>query len=97
MSFSSHRRDALDSALPLPHRQSHARSCAMLMGQKYRVHRSVILDLVRRACGTDLTRQATEAELVAAVQALERIKVVGLAPGEDADAEPGASPDPAGA
>ncbi len=93
MSFSSHRRDALDLALPLPHRQSHARSCAMLMGQKYRVHRSVILELVHQVCATDLIRPAAEAELVAAVRVLERIKAVGLALGADADAEPVAAAD----
>ena len=79
MSFSSNHRKALDPSFPLPHRQSHARSCAMLMGQKYKVHRDVILDLVRRLSGTDLTVPATDSELVAAVRALERIKAEGLA------------------
>ncbi len=78
MSFSSHRRDALDPNLPLPHRQSHARSCAMLMGQKYRVPRSVILDFVRQACGADLMCPVSEADLIVAVGVLDRIKAIGL-------------------
>ena len=65
----------------------------MLMGQKYRVHRSVILDLVRQVCGTDLTQPATEVELVTAMHVLERIKVMGLALGMGTDAEPGVAPD----
>lgn len=85
MSFSSHRRDALDTSLPLPHRQSHARSCAMLMGQKCLVHRSVILDLVQQVCGTDLNRPATEAELVEAMLVLQRIKTAGLGIGRNAE------------
>jgi len=93
VSFSSHRRDALNSALPLPHRQSHVRSCAMLMGQKYSVRRSVVLDLIQRACGADLNLPATEGELVAAMHVLERIKAVGLALDENADAEPAAGSD----
>jgi hypothetical protein len=50
----------------------------MLMGPKYKVHRDVILDLVRKISGTDLTVPASETELVAAVRALERIKTDGL-------------------
>jgi hypothetical protein len=96
VSYNSHRRDALDPRLPAPHRQSHARSCAMLLGQKYRVRRSVILDLVRQACGIDLTRPASEADLIAAVRALDRIKVEGLVAGTSDTAEPGATPDRGG-
>src|SRR5262249_25641876 len=59
MSYSTHRRDSLDPALPLPHRASHARSLAMLMGEKYRVPRATILELVQKACGIDLTAPVT--------------------------------------
>ena len=38
MAFSAHRRKALDSEVPLPHRLSHVRSCAMHLGQKYGIH-----------------------------------------------------------
>lgn len=60
----------------------------MRVGQKYRVPRSVILDIVRQACGTDLTRPATEAELAAAVCELERLKRDGL-PGGAAEPDAG--------
>jgi hypothetical protein len=78
VSFSTKRRDALDQSLPLPHRMSSARSCAMLMGQKYKVRRSAILDLVHRMCGVDLMTPASESELVAAVHVLDRIKAEGM-------------------
>lgn len=96
VSYNSHRRDALDPRLPAPHRQSHVRSCAMLLGHKYRVRRSVILDLVRQSCGIDLTHPASEADLIAAVQALDQIKVEGLVAGTSDTAEPGAAPDRGG-
>jgi hypothetical protein len=65
----------------------------MLMGQKYRVHRSVILDLVRRICGTDLARPASETDLVAAIRVLERIKAEGLTAVTSSATEPGVAPD----
>jgi hypothetical protein len=77
VSFSAHRRDALNPNLPIAHRLSHARSCAMLMGQKYKMHRSVIINLVRRSCGVDLMGLANEAEIVEAVRVLDKIKAYG--------------------
>jgi hypothetical protein len=79
VSFSAHRRDALDPSLPIAHRLSHVRSCAMLMGQKYKVRRSVILDLVKHSCGADLMGQVSESEIVEAIRLLDRIKADGPA------------------
>jgi hypothetical protein len=93
VSYSTHRRDALDPARPIPHRLSHARSLAMLMGQKYSVPRPDVLDLVRRACGVDLTTAMTDAEVIAAVQVLDRIKAVGLGATIAQDAEQNAAAD----
>lgn len=78
MSYSTNRRDALDPGLPIAHRLSHARSCAMLLGQKYSIHRFVILDLIRRSCGVDLEAPAAEPDIIAAIGALDRIKAEGL-------------------
>jgi hypothetical protein len=61
----------------------------MLMGEKYRVPRADVQDLVRRVCGVDLTTAAEEAEVVAAVQVLDRIKAAGLGAAIAADAGPG--------
>jgi hypothetical protein len=80
VSYSTNRRDALNPDLPTAQRISHARSCAMLVSQKYRVHRSVILDLVRRSCGVDLTASASESGIVEAIATLDRIKADGPGP-----------------
>ncbi|MFN5944389.1 MAG: hypothetical protein ACK5ZG_13375 [Phycisphaerae bacterium] len=78
MSFSAHKRDALDRQLPVDHRMSHLRSCAMLMGQKYRVPRSLICERVVQMCGVDISKVASELEIQLAVQALTAIKESGL-------------------
>jgi hypothetical protein len=93
VSYSTHRRDALDRVQPLPHRRSHARSLAMLMGQKYRVPRAHVFDLVRRACGVDLTTAVEDTELIAAVRVLDRIKAEGLGAAIAPDAESNAASD----
>jgi hypothetical protein len=51
----------------------------MLIGQKYKVPRSAILEFIRKTSGINLTEPVTEAELVDAVRILERIKKDGLA------------------
>ena len=78
MSFSAHKRDALDATVPLNHRMSHLRSCAMLMGQKHRVPRSVIIERVLQRCGVDITLSSSDAGIQRAVQALVHIKEFGL-------------------
>jgi hypothetical protein len=78
MSFSAHKRDARDTTISLNQRMSHLRSCAMLMGQKYGVRRSTIIERVLRMCGVNITIPANEAEIERAVQALVRIKELGL-------------------
>ena len=78
MSFSTNRKAALDQNLPMQHRLSHVRSCAMLMGQKYKVPRSAILDYVRVISAIDLTKTVTDSELIEAIRVLELIKKNGL-------------------
>ena len=78
MSFSTHKRDALDPSRPMNHRMSHVRSCAMLMGQKYRVPRSAIIERVRHSCGIDVLRLGTDLDARRAVAALVHIKNFGL-------------------
>ena len=58
----------------------------MLMGQKYRVDRSVIIDLVRRASGVDLSSPASEMGIAEAIRELDLIRVEGLGTASDATA-----------
>lgn len=78
MSFSSHRQKALDPDLPISHRMSHLRSCAMLIGQKYGVPRSQIINRVQQVCGVDLNASLSETNIVQAIEILETLKRDGL-------------------
>jgi hypothetical protein len=91
MSFSAHRRDALNSDLPLHNRASHARSCAVHVAQKWRVKRSVVLYAVYQKCGVDLSVVGADIEIEKAIRALEDLKLQGL-PGLD-NAEVSVAPD----
>jgi hypothetical protein len=50
----------------------------MLMGQKYRVHRDVVLAHVFNECGVDLNAPASAADLEKAVVVLDAVKASGL-------------------
>lgn len=78
MSYSAHRRDALDPDLPLAHRASHARSCTLHVSWKFHVHRDVVLDRVLNECGVDLRSVENAEELMKALETLERIRWKGI-------------------
>ena len=48
------------------------------MGQKYRVHRDVIIETVLRDCGVDLNQVGNPQDLVKAIVSLDNIKALGL-------------------
>src|SRR5262245_29282922 len=85
MSFSAHRRDALDRDLPLSNRASHARSCAVHVAEKWRIKRSVVLIAVHQRCGVDLTAVGADVEIETAIRVLEDLKVHGLPRTDDAE------------
>ena len=78
MSFSSHRKAALDGARPLEHRASHARSCAVVVSEKLRVDREEVIKAVQRLSGVSLHAPKSSAELQAAIEALEALRSRGL-------------------
>lgn len=78
MSFSSQRRDALDAERPLAHRASHARSCAVRVAEKHRVHRDLVIEAVWSRCGVDLTAPKSHEEIQTAVQVLDDLWQNGL-------------------
>ena len=51
----------------------------MLMGQKYRVPRSVVIERVRQLSGVDITVLGTEPDIQRAMAVLTNIKESGLA------------------
>ena len=78
VSFNSSRRKAANGELSLMQRASAARSCALLVAQKFRIPRSTVLALVQQKCGVDLNQSATGEEIMTALKILERLKREGL-------------------
>ncbi|WP_143515048.1 MULTISPECIES: hypothetical protein [unclassified Pseudomonas] len=75
MSFNSHKKKLLDETEPLPHRASHARSCALLVAQKIGLPRDAVIELVARQTGVNLHKPQSVAELLIALAELEKIRL----------------------
>jgi hypothetical protein len=78
MSYSANMRDARDDRLPLRHRISHLRSCANHMAQKYRVPRSVVLELINIKAKYATNELPSPEVLLQAASMLDQIKRDGL-------------------
>jgi hypothetical protein len=78
MSYHSSRRKALDATEALSTRASAARSCALLVAQKYRERRSTVLAIVLRRCGVDLESVSNEDEITKALGLLDQLRCDGL-------------------
>ena len=74
MSFNSHRRKLLDETEPLEHRASHARSCALHVANKLGLEREVVIELIASQTGVSLHNPESATHLIAAFEALERIR-----------------------
>lgn len=75
MSFNSHKRKVLDESEPLEHRASHARSCALHMANALGLERDAVIELVAKETGVSLHSPESAAHLIAAFEALERIRI----------------------
>jgi hypothetical protein len=75
MSFNSNRRATLDEKLPLEHRASHARSCAIHVANKLGLERDAVIDLVLVKAGVDLHHPNSGAELLLAIDAMEALRI----------------------
>ncbi|MBN8742529.1 MAG: hypothetical protein BGP24_17515 [Lysobacterales bacterium 69-70] len=78
MSYSTHRKQSLNVELPIRHRLSHVRSCAVHVSQKYRVSRSVVLDLLGIADAYEERDLPSSLQIGKAIEALDEIKACGL-------------------
>lgn len=67
--------------MPLNHRASHARSCAMLVGQKWRVARSAVIDEIERQSGVNLLEITNDDQIQIAMKILEKLRENGLPDG----------------
>jgi hypothetical protein len=75
MSYSSNRHLVNDESLPLDHRASHARSCALHVANKLGVDREAIIDLVAQQSGVSLHNPKSSNELLVGFSALEAIRL----------------------
>ncbi len=74
MSFSSNRNRVKDESLPLQHRASHARSCALHVANKLGVNREAIINLIEQQSGVSLHQPRSSAELLVGFSALEALR-----------------------
>lgn len=74
MSYSVHRRKVADATVPLEHRASHVRSCALHVANKITVKRSAILEQVKRKAGVDLDMPGSDAALAVAFASIEALR-----------------------
>lgn len=77
MSYNIHKRFALDVTKPLPHRASHARSCAVHVSEKLHVHRDEIFQRVKQASGVDLEAVSSGDQLPLALASLDELRSPG--------------------
>lgn len=80
MSYSAHRRDALNAHQTLAFRASHARSCAVHVAQKFGVLRSKVLAQVLRESGVDLENVESGEAIERALACLDRLRLEGAGP-----------------
>lgn len=73
MSHSSSRRRVLDTASPLAHRASHARSCANHVANRLGISRSDLLIKIGEDSGASLASPLTEEELMKAFHYMENL------------------------
>ncbi len=73
MSHSSSRRRVLDTAGPLAHRASHARSCANHVANRLGITRSELLKKIEEDSGASLVSPLTEEELMKAFHYMENL------------------------
>lgn len=77
MSYSTHRRQVLNAAEPLPHRASHARSCANHVAEALKVHRDEVIECVKHSTGIDLRVIGSDEELWRAMACLDGLRQAG--------------------
>ena len=78
MSYNWHQKRVLDSALPLSHRYSHLRSCALSVASLLKRRRSAIISEVRERTGINIEGGGDEAQLLHALGCLNEIRATAL-------------------
>jgi hypothetical protein len=63
-----------DATLPLEHRASHARSCALHVANKLAVKRGAVLEHVKQRTGVDLDMPCSDETLAVAFASIEALR-----------------------
>lgn len=71
MSFSGHKKRAQREDLPLLHRASSARSCAVLVSEKFGIRRSELIAIVKAKTGIDMHNMPDSASINQSVEFLD--------------------------
>lgn len=74
MSYNTHQKSVLDPALPISHRFSHLRSCALLVARLLKQQRSEIVAQIRERTGINIEHSRSENELLTALESLNEIR-----------------------
>ena len=74
MSHSTSRKAARDATLPLEHRASHARSCAIHVANRLGMKRNDLIDLVEEQTGISLHDPGSAERLEMAFEHMERME-----------------------
>lgn len=75
MSYNIHKRFALDTTKPFPHRASHARSCTVHVASQLHVPRSEIIQQVKSLSGVDLMNVSNDEDLHRALVCLDQLRL----------------------
>ncbi|MFO0857827.1 MAG: hypothetical protein U0640_10770 [Phycisphaerales bacterium] len=78
MSFSAHKRDSLDESMPIAHRMSHLRSCAVLVAEKYNVPRSEVVNRIKSSGGVNIEEPQSNSDIQRVIEVLTLMKTSGL-------------------
>jgi hypothetical protein len=74
MSYSVHRRIVADATVPLEHRASHVRSCALHGANKLAVKRGAVFEHVKQQTGVDLDMPGSDEALAIAFASIEALR-----------------------
>lgn len=78
MSYNSHQKLILDSTLPLEHRFSHLRSCALIVSNLLGQKRSEVVAAIHEQTGINIEQLSNEEYLLKALDNLNKIRTTAL-------------------
>lgn len=78
MSYNAHQKLILDSTLPMTHRFSHLRSCAVILSNLLGQKRSEVVTSIQTQTGINIEQLGNEEQLLKALDNLNEIRATAL-------------------